>query len=207
MIKELPSVLQKDKKLVKAFALLPEPLPDFEKSKKTPDVYADLISSIVAQQLSTKAANTIEGRFLDMFSSKYPEPEKVLKMPLEKMRSAGLSGQKSAYIKNIAEFHIDKGIEYKTLKKLSDDEIIDYLSEIKGVGKWTVEMILIFSMKRPDVFPIDDLAIRQAVGLMHGFEDTKENRGRMLEIAEKWSPHRSLVSRILWRWREAVASK
>jgi DNA-3-methyladenine glycosylase II len=127
------------------------------------DVYFSMLRSVASQQLSTKAADTIFNRFLNLFPDGYPHPEIVGKMKLEILRSVGLSYSKGQYLKNIAEFSVTNGLEYRKLNKMSDDDLIEYLTQIKGVGRWTAEMILMFTMNRPDVLPVDDLGIRNSM--------------------------------------------
>lgn len=179
-------------------------VPDFE-LKKSENLYESLISAIVSQQLSVKAANTILGRFLALYKNKYPKPDVLLATDNEVLRSAGLSYQKAGYLKNIAQFSIDKTLNYKKLQSKTDEDLIEYLTEIKGVGRWTVEMILMFSLKRTDILPEDDLGIQQ--GMIKAFELTPENkkdlRALMQKHSAKWSPYRSYASMYLWRWKDA----
>lgn len=168
------------------------------------DLYLSLLRSIVGQQLSVKAAATIWERFLNLFKDGYPSPEKVLKMKDEKLRAAGLSFQKAGYLKNIARFSIQETLDYGRLKHKQDDELIEYLVQIKGVGRWTVEMILMFSLDRPDVFPIDDLGIQNGIKALYKVEaQKKELLRQMTLIAESWRPHRTLACRYLWRYKDA----
>jgi DNA-3-methyladenine glycosylase II len=167
------------------------------------DVYLALLESITSQQLSVKAADTIFKRFLALFPDNYPSPELVIVIEIEKMRAVGLSQQKSSYIKNVAQFALDNGLDWQTLQAKTDSEVIDYLTVIKGVGKWTVEMILMFTLHRPDVFPIDDLGIQNAMIKLYNLSSTgKELKKEMLKIAEPWSPYRTLACRYLWRWKD-----
>ncbi len=164
------------------------------------DVYKVLLDSIVSQQLSVKAANTIFGRFCQLFPNNYPDPKILLETSAETLRSAGLSAQKANYLKNIADFHLYRlPITYENLNTLTDEEIIKTLTVIKGVGKWTVEMLLIFSLRRPDVLPLDDLGIRQGFIKLYGLEQIgKPLFHAMTEIAEAWRPYRSVACRYLW---------
>ncbi|MCU0445956.1 MAG: DNA-3-methyladenine glycosylase 2 family protein [Microscillaceae bacterium] len=176
-------------------------LPDYTQTES--DVYWALLESITSQQLSVKAADTIFKRFLALFPDNYPSPELVMVLEMEKMRAVGLSQQKSTYLKNVAHFALDKGLDWQTLQTKTDSEVIDYLTVIKGVGKWTVEMILMFTLHRPDVFPIDDLGIQNAMVKLYNLSSTgKELKKEMLKIAENWSPYRTLACRYLWRWRD-----
>jgi DNA-3-methyladenine glycosylase II len=158
---------EKDPKLVNLIDAVTLP------ALQSDDVYSSLIQSIVSQQLSVKAADTIHKRFLDLFPSKYPYPEFVAALDLEEMRGVGLSYQKANYIKNTANFWEEKGLLNQDWSVLSDDEIIKLLSEIKGVGKWTVQMILMFTLQRQDVLPVDDLGIQQGMYMLYDLD--KEN--------------------------------
>lgn len=173
---------------------------------KSNDVYFNLIESIVSQQLSVKAAATIHNRFLELFTSKYPYPEFVAALDLEEMRGVGLSYQKANYIKNTAIFWDEKGLLDQDWSILSDDEIIKLLSEIKGVGKWTVQMILMFTLQRQDVLPVDDLGIQQGMYMLYDLdkENIKNLKKEMEQIAEAWRPYRSVVSRYIWRYKDTV---
>ncbi len=133
------------------------------KHRKSQDLYVSLMKAIVSQQLSVKAADTIWGRFLGLFKDGYPDPEKLLKMKDARLRGAGLSYQKAGYLKNIARFSLEETLDYKQLKSKTDDELVEYLVQIKGVGRWTVEMLLMFSLNRHDVFPKDDLGIQNGI--------------------------------------------
>jgi DNA-3-methyladenine glycosylase II len=168
------------------------------------DLYLSLLKAIVSQQLSTKAADTIWSRFLALFKEGYPDPKLLLKMKDEKLRSAGLSFQKAGYLKNIARFSIEKTLDYKKLKSRSDEELIEYLVEIKGVGRWTVEMLLMFSLNREDVLPLDDLGIQNGIKNLYNVEaaNKKELFKQMMEVAEKWRPYRTLACRYLWRYND-----
>lgn len=166
------------------------------------DVYGSLIRSITSQQLSVKAANTIYQRFLDLFPKRNPLPELVLATDIQEMRSSGLSQAKSQYLKNIARFSLEEGLGYQKLNRMDDEELIAYLTRIKGVGHWTAEMVLMFTMNRPDLLPVDDLGIRQS--MKHHYRLKGEGRlltGRMLKTAEVWRPYRTLACLHLWRIR------
>ena len=193
-MKTINQHLSKDARLAELIKTitLPELNPDG-------DVYAALTRSIVSQQLSTKAAATIYARFLDLFDNRYPNIETVLNFSIDELRAVGLSRQKAAYIQNVATFFQHKAIV--DWSKLSDDEIIKQLTEIKGVGQWTVEMILIFTLKRLDVLPLDDLAIRTRMVQLYEISTTgRALKPELTEIAESWKPYRSVACRYLWAW-------
>ncbi|MEK7257027.1 MAG: DNA-3-methyladenine glycosylase 2 family protein [Bacteroidota bacterium] len=166
-------------------------------------VYFDLLGSIISQQLSTKVAQVIENRFLDLFDDRLPHPERILAIEHERLRSVGLSNQKASYMRNIAEFFQRENIENKDWHDMDDEEIIRYLTQIKGVGKWTVEMMLMFTLKRPDVLPLDDYGIQTAIVKLYELTETgKALKNRMVEIAENWKPYRSYACYYLWRFKD-----
>ena len=176
--------------------------------KKDSDLYGSLLGSIVSQQLSVKAADTIWKRFIALFPNEDPKPELVIKMKAEKLRGVGLSYQKAGYIQNIAKFALEEGLDYKKLKKLNDDELIGHLTQIKGVGKWTVQMILMFSLGREDVFPEDDLGIQMAIKKLYGVTyKKKELKADMHRIAATWSPYRTIACKYLWRYKDNTPKK
>lgn len=169
------------------------------------DVYLSLLESIVSQQLSIKAADTIFKRFLSLFENQYPSPAELLNTSPLALRAAGLSAQKAGYLKNIAEFSIQKDLSYAYLSGLTDEEVIKHLIEIKGVGKWTIEMLLIFTLGREDVFPIDDLVIRNTMARLYQIESKgKELYKDLNNIAEQWKPYRSIACRYLWKWKDGA---
>ncbi|MBK7697287.1 MAG: DNA-3-methyladenine glycosylase 2 family protein [Saprospiraceae bacterium] len=162
-------------------------------------LFDDLLRSIVSQQLSTKAAATIYDRFLSLFENKIPKPDQIKKQSDAQLRAVGLSGQKSAYIRNVVDHFDANNLYNRNWDNYSDGEIIDELTKIKGVGKWTVEMILMFSLHRPDVLPLDDLIIRNS--MISFYNITSEKKQQVLDltqIAEKWRPYRSYACRYLW---------
>ncbi len=161
---------------------------------------------MISQQLSTKVAKVIYERFLNLFPGQYPEAEVLLQKPTEALRAVGLSAQKMGYLQNIARFHQAFPISLAHLDSLTDEEIITHLTQIKGVGRWTVEMLLMFPMNRPDVFPVDDLGIRQSIVMHYALTETgKELKTRLVTIAEKWRPYRTLASKYLWLARDQQA--
>ena len=168
---------------------------------KTKDVYFDMVETIISQQLSGKVATVIFNRFLDLFEDRYPSPELLIIIDDSLLRSAGLSNAKAKYVKNMAEFATKNDLSVKHIDTLSDSELIDLLTQVKGIGKWSVEMILIFSLQRPDVFPYDDLVIKKSMIDVYKIkEEGTKLIQRMEEISEKWKPNRSLASRYLWAY-------
>jgi len=167
------------------------------------DIYFSLIRSIVYQQLSGKAAGTILARFLAIFKDGYPTPNSVIRRKITTLRSLGLSNQKAGYIQNVARFFLKEKLADKDWSAMSDEAIIEYLTQIKGVGIWTVQMILMFSLHRPDVFPIDDLGVKNGMIELYGLTETKkELRSKLIEISDGWKPYRSTGSRYMWKWKD-----
>jgi DNA-3-methyladenine glycosylase II len=169
-------------------------------SSRSEDVYFDLISAIVSQQLSTKAAATIFSRFNALYSDGYPHPHSVLETSDETLRGAGLSFQKIGYIRNVAAFAQDGELEHAVIDAMEDEALIQHLTQIKGVGRWTVEMLLMFALERPDVMPVDDLGIQNAMKRHYGLEESgKALKTKMLAIAENWRPYRTIACKYLWQ--------
>jgi DNA-3-methyladenine glycosylase II len=165
------------------------------------DVYKDLVESIISQQISIQAARAITQRFHQLFDGTIPEPAQLADQSLEYLREAGISRQKGTYLQNIGRFFDQEALMQLNWDQLTDSEIVALLTKIKGVGEWTVQMVLIFTLNRPDVFPIDDLGIRNACIRLFKLEGTnREIKSAMIERSEAWRPHRSLASRYLWRW-------
>lgn len=179
-------------------------VPDFAPSGR---VYYDLLESIVSQQLSVKVATVIFNRFCALFPDDYPHPDSLSSIEMERLRSAGLSNQKASYLQNVAAFSLQYDLENHHWDSMSDDDIIEFLTRIKGVGKWTAQMILMFSIGRPDIFPVDDLGIQQAMTrLYHLDENDKKLKQKMAELAEPWRPYRTIACRYLWRWKDNKVS-
>jgi len=168
-----------------------------------PDLYLDLLQSIVSQQLSVKAADTIFARFLGLFPRRYPRPALLAAMRTEKLRTAGVSRQKAGYLKAVARFARAGHLDLDHLRTLDDEQVIEHLTRIKGVGRWTAEMLLMFSLDRPDVFPADDLGIQSAMRRLYNVKGRGRALGKRLQrIAETWRPHRTLACRYLWNWKD-----
>lgn len=193
---KIKAVLSKDSTLSRILNLVEV---DFNDSKEQ-DIYLSLIRSVLGQQLSVKAAKTIYERFLTLFDDHYPSKEQLFSIDVEALRSKGLSKQKAAYVKNIAVYFSNPEIEKIDWTILAEDEIIKRLTSIKGVGKWTVEMLLMFTLNRSDVFPNGDLAIQNGMKQMYQLEDLtkKELLVEMEKIAENWRPYRSYATRYIW---------
>lgn len=163
------------------------------------DIYHSLLGSIVSQQLSVKVVRIIWRRFTDLFEDGYPDAESLLSKEHDLLRSIGLSNNKARYVKNVAEFKLANDMSFDYLQSLEDEEIIKYLSEIKGVGRWTVQMILMFPMDRPNVFPVDDLGIQNAMKSLYSIDlEKKDLKLKMNEIASVWDPYKTVASKYLW---------
>lgn len=172
------------------------------KKQKRIDFY--LCSSIMSQQLSVKVAAVIKQRFLALYEGNLPIPQQILDTPFESLRGIGLSNAKVNYIQNVARFALEEGMEWKKLEKLSNEEVISYLTQIKGVGRWTVEMLLMFAMGREDVFAVDDLGIQMAMKKLYKLDDSdkKSFKEKMLKISKKWAPYRTYACIHLWKWKD-----
>ena len=176
-------------------------LPD---NTSTGNVYQDLIRSITSQQLSTRVAQVIFSRLMSLYDGLVPTPNQLYETEHETLRSVGYSNQKSNYIRNVAEYFLDRDQEYDYWSVYSDDEIIEMLTQIKGVGKWTVEMILMASLERPDVMPVDDLGIQMGMKQLYGLtEEKKALKEKMLEISEQWRPYRTYACRYIWAAKDS----
>lgn len=191
--------LSKDKKLKKILELQ-EPFVLISRKK----VYLQLCKSIISQQLSTKVAAVIYQRFLNLFGKKEPSAKEILEMPIEKLRSIGFSNAKASYIHNVCKFFVEHNLTDARFAKMSNEEVIELLTQIKGVGKWTVEMILMFTLGREDVFAVDDLGIQQSITKLYKLDasDKKLMKEKMLQISSKWSPYRTYACRYLWGWKD-----
>lgn len=190
--------LSKDPLLKKAITAV-----DLPEYKPETTVYGSLLRSIISQQLSVKAAATIYGRFVDLFDSKTPPPALILGKTMEELRAVGLSKQKAGYMQNIAHFAQQNNLDKIDWTTYSDEEIITLLTQIKGVGVWTVQMILMFTLQRPDVLPTADLGIQQAIQQLYGLDEKgKLLIAKMKEIAAPWSPYRTTACLYLWRWKD-----
>lgn len=175
--------------------------------KRRKNTLVRLMASIISQQLSTKVAAIIFGRFIALFDGKEPSCEQVLACTNDQLRSIGLSQSKVNYIQNVAQFFITEKITDKQLYAMEPDAILDLLTQIKGVGKWTVEMLMLFSLGQEDVFAVDDLGIQQAMTRLYKIKFTtkKELHTKMLQLSKNWAPYRSYACLHLWQWKDQGA--
>ena len=164
-----------------------------------------LCASIMSQQLSTKVAKVIFHRFLDLYGGKEPTPQQIAATPFETLRAIGLSNAKTQYVLNVAQFAIEQKLDDKKLRKMSNEEIIALLTQIKGVGEWTVEMLLMFTLAREDVFAVDDYGIQSAMKKLYKLDDSnkKEFKEKLKQISAKWSPYRTYACLHLWQWKDS----
>ncbi len=161
------------------------------------NLFLELLASIIGQQLSVKAGDTIEKRFLALFETSGPTPENIIKVPDDTLRACGLSYGKIKYIKGVCEAVITGKMDFESLRNLPDEEVVERLIVLKGVGRWTAEMFLMFSFGREDVFSLGDLGLRNAVAKHYGVD--RDNLKKIEEISQQWKPYRSLASRYLWK--------
>jgi DNA-3-methyladenine glycosylase II len=187
-----------DAKMAQIIAAVGAPNLQFE-----PDAWRSLSSAIIGQQISVHAARAIRGRFAAMGGSDYTRPPQVLEADDETLRACGLSRGKVLSIRDLAA-HIEDGrIDNAKFAALEDEEIIAALIPVRGIGRWTAEMFLMFSLGRPDVWAVDDLGLRIGVARLYELEE-RPNAKAMRQIAEPWKPWRSLAAWYLWRWLDAV---
>ncbi len=193
-------LLSKDEKLKK----LIEEHGVFKLEKKK-NLWLYLCYSIMSQQLSTKVAKVIRQRFLDLYGGE-PTTQQVVDTPFEKLRNIGMSNAKVSYVQNVARFEIEKGMDHKKLAKLSNEEVIEYLTQIKGVGRWTTEMLLMFALCREDIFAMDDLGLQNAVIGLYELKHRKKKtlQASLLKISEQWAPYGTYACMYLWRWKDNV---
>ena len=163
-----------------------------------PNPFLRLTRSIIGQQLSVKAAATIFGRLEYLFEKNEIKPEGLLKISDEKMRAAGISYQKISYLKDLSKKVIDNEVEFSKFPELSEDVIIEELVKIKGVGRWTAEMFLMFSLGKPDVFSFGDLGLQNAIKKSYELKQ-KPTLKQMEKLSKKWAPFRTYAAMILWR--------
>ena len=190
--------LQKDKKLAKTIG------EEVHELKLHPNIPVRIMASIISQQLSTHVAKVIFKRFLELYEGREPRPQQVLDTPFEALRGIGLSNAKVGYIQNVARFCMENKITDKKLLSMSNEDIIDLLVQIKGVGKWSVEMLLMFTLGREDVFAVDDLGIQQAMTKLYKLDatDKKGMKEKMCKLSAQWSPYRTYACLHLWKWKD-----
>ncbi len=159
--------------------------------------YESLVEAIITQQLSGKAAKSISSRFRSLYK-KYPKPSDVLKTPDSKLQKAGLSKMKISYIKDLSNRIEAKELRLKALHEMSDDQVVAELTKVKGIGRWTAEMFLIFSLGREDVLPVGDLGLKKGIQRLYSLKEIPEEK-QIEELAERWRPYRTVATWYLWK--------
>ena len=165
--------------------------------KSTNDYFRSLVKSIVYQQLAVKAARTIYNRFLDELSNELT-PENVLKLKENQFRKAGISGKKMSYLIDLSNKFLDGTIDNKRMYKLEDEELIEHLTQIRGIGRWSAEMFLIFSLTRLNVLPLDDLGFKKSVMINYNLKKMPSN-DKIKKIAKNWGDYKSIAVWYLWQ--------
>ena len=158
-----------------------------------------LAEAIASQQLSVKAADTIFGRFCDLFGpDRVPDPARLLALDVEHVRGAGFSRSKVAFLRDLASHVVEERLPLHRLHEETDETVLEQLTAVKGIGIWTAEIFLMFRLKRPDIFPADDLGLVKAAQRVYGMR-TRPDRKRLMQMAEAWRPYRSVAAWYLWR--------
>ena len=160
--------------------------------------FQSLVEAIMYQQLAGAAADAIHGRFMKLYRGRFPVPARLLLTPDEKLRTAGLSGRKIEYIKDLAGRVSDGRLDLAGLAAMGDEQIVEQLSEVKGIGRWTAEMFMIFCLGRPDVLPVGDYGLRKAMQKTYRLRDLPAPE-RMIKIAQPWRPYRSVATWYMWK--------
>ncbi len=183
----------RDARLAAVIAVHPQPT-----FRPHTDYYRELVESIISQQLSVKAAATIYKRFVDSFDH-FPEPHEILERSEEELRSVGLSGQKTRYIRDLATKVLDGSVRFDHLDQLTNDAIVAELTAVKGIGQWTVHMFLMFCMGRLDVLPTGDLGIRNASARLYDLPTATPDDVTRIAQENNWHPYESIASWYLWK--------
>lgn len=171
---------------------------------KRKKVYLHLCNSIMGQQLNVKVAAVIYERFLGLYPKKQPSLQQIIGTPFDTLRSIGLSRAKAQYVHNVAAFFIDQKITDARIYAMTNEELVQYLTQIKGVGAWTVQMVMMFTLAREDVFAVDDLGIQKSIARLYALDvaDKKLLKEKMLTLSAAWSPYRTYACRYLWGWKD-----
>ena len=166
--------------------------------ERRPEPFRSLVEAIIYQQLAGRAADTIYGRFLKIYRGRFPPPKRILTTSMDELRAAGLSRQKIAYIMDLALHVSDTRLRLDELSEMSDNEVVEQLVKVKGIGKWTADMFLIFCLGRPDVLPVGDLGLRRAMMITYGLGELPLPT-KMTEIASAWKPYSSVATWYMWK--------
>ena len=183
-------------------------IPDIARTGKP---FQALVRAIIGQQVSGAAARSIFAKFVSLFPKAppgggFPTPKMVQAIPTKKLRTAGLSGQKASYIKDLAQKFSDGTIKHRSLHRMESAEIVEHLTQVKGIGVWTVHMFLIFTLRRPDVLPTGDLGIRKGFQILYKLKDLP-NHAQMEQLARPWRAHASSASWYFWRIADSARPK
>lgn len=163
------------------------------------DYYRELVESIIGQQLSVKAAQTIFNRFLDLFDGSMPTPKQIKAIDVEALRAIGCSYAKASYIKDLAVAIEEGRLDLEHVATLPNEEVIKQLVSIKGIGEWSAHMFMIFSLGRTNILPYSDLGIRNAIARLYGLETTKPADLLLISLQRHWAPYQSVASWYLWK--------
>ena len=185
-------VLNKDKKLKKIISSVGEC-----KIRTISNPFEALVEAIITQQISDSAGKSISLKFKNLFGKKYPTPSDVTKLTIEQIKSVGLSRMKAEYIFDISKMIVDKKLDFKIFKKMSNEDVISELTKIRGIGKWTAEMYLIFALGRMDIFPLGDLGLINGIKKLYDLENPSTDE--ILEITNSWIPYRTIGTWYIWR--------
>jgi DNA-3-methyladenine glycosylase II len=162
--------------------------------------YWELVDAIISQQLSVKAAASIEHRFQALFGSEVPAPAQILSKSIDELRTVGLSRPKANYIHDLAQHIVDGKLDFSKFDQLDDAAISAELIDVKGIGQWTADMFLMFCLARPDVLPVGDLGIRNSIGMLYGFDQRPSaTEIEQLAVDYNWTPYRSIASWYVWQ--------
>ena len=179
------------KPIIKKYGVLKYP--------KHEDYFKDIVQSIIGQQLSNKAADTIYRRFTKLLVNEKVTAKNILQLQLAEIRACGTSWAKARSLHDLSQKTLDGTLRFSDLEKMSDEAMIEHLVQVKGIGRWSSEMLLMFSFHRPDVFPLDDRGIQNAFKKHFGLKDGKSLQSKMLNIAKSWQPYRTLACWYLWK--------
>lgn len=200
------AVLKRDKRFARLIQKHGPPVFKWNNLKRG-NVFQSLCRSIIYQQISGKAAATTLARFAGLFpTGQFPTPLAVRAMPIAKMRAAGLSGQKVSYLKDLALKFSDGTIKHRSLSLMTNDEIVEHLVQVKGIGAWTAQMFLIFALRRPDVLPTGDYAVRKGFQIVYRLRHLPGHR-EMERLAKPWRAHASAASWYFWRASEKIQKR
>ncbi len=177
--------------------------PDLRRGRPRSEHFAELVRAIAYQQLAGKAAAAIHGRFVALFPDATPTPEAVLALQVDQLRAAGLSASKTASIRDLAEKVVDGTVELDRIARLPDEEVIRELVLVRGIGRWTAEMFLIFQLGRLDVWPVDDFGVRKGYGILYGLEEMPKPKA-LVPLGDRFRPYRTVAAWYCWRANDTV---